>query len=305
MERMTVLEPLNGVYNIQQAADITGISKQLIRKWEERYEIIQPQRLDNGYRIYTEREISTLLTVKALTEQGYSVKQAVVMLKNKQEDPSLIQNQIPQQTMIQSEWNDYVMKLLQHGTHCYEEGILLNLQHAYHHLGLDRCIHSVLIPFLREIGNRWETGVWSEYQESFSSLIVRDFLVQIRRNFPSKEGAPLLLGACLPGERHEIPVHLLLLQLMLIGYKTVLIGASPAPGTIEAMVKELKPAKVLLSASTTTPLEDVPLLDKLDQFASEQMGIEFYLGGEGTIYHQALENLKSIKVTNAIEELNI
>ncbi|WP_243387179.1 MerR family DNA-binding transcriptional regulator [Bacillus kexueae] len=38
-------------YHIQQVLNLTGLSKQVIRKWEERYQIVQPQRLDNGYRI--------------------------------------------------------------------------------------------------------------------------------------------------------------------------------------------------------------------------------------------------------------
>lgn len=34
-------------YSIQQVAEMTGLSKQAIRKWEDRYGIIIPQRLDN------------------------------------------------------------------------------------------------------------------------------------------------------------------------------------------------------------------------------------------------------------------
>ena len=47
-------------YSIQQVAEMTGLSKQVIRKWEDRYGIITPQRLDNGYRIYSPEEVALL-----------------------------------------------------------------------------------------------------------------------------------------------------------------------------------------------------------------------------------------------------
>ena len=50
-------------YTIQQVAEMTGLSKQVIRKWEDRYSIIQPERLENGYRIYSREEVALLKKV--------------------------------------------------------------------------------------------------------------------------------------------------------------------------------------------------------------------------------------------------
>lgn len=64
-------------YSIQQISELTGLSKQLIRKWEDRYQIIQPQRLANGYRVYTHNELQVLTTINELINTGFSVSQAV------------------------------------------------------------------------------------------------------------------------------------------------------------------------------------------------------------------------------------
>ncbi|WP_442600367.1 MerR family transcriptional regulator [Neobacillus sp. D3-1R] len=295
--------PTDGAYSIQQVADITGLSKQLIRKWEERYQLIQPKRLDNGYRIYNEKDINILLTAKSLSDQGYTIKQATMMIDH---DASLnIKKNDSNQSMYKPELiNQYVLELLQEGTHCNEVGIHLILQQAYNHLGLEKLIKDIIIPLLKEIGNRWEKGQWDEHQEALSSLAIRDYLVPIRRNYKMKEEAPLILGACLPDEQHEVPVHLLLLQVMLKGWKTHLIGSSPAPGSIEAMVKKLKPAKVLLSATTTLPFKKNPnLLENLDNFAKNFEEIEFYLGGAGAMEYTKDTVLHNIRVTNSIEEV--
>jgi MerR family transcriptional regulator, light-induced transcriptional regulator len=301
-ERMKVVKGIFGSFSIQQVSDLTGISKQLIRKWEERYRIVEPKRLDNGYRNYTEQDVKKLFTIKTLLEKGHSVKQAVELLKqeiNEHENPLNSQN-IIQQVI----WNESVAELLQHGARCDEEGITLALQHAFHHFGLDYCVKNVILPFLEEVGDRWEKGKWSEYQESFSSLIVRDFLVQIRRNMKGKMDGQLVIGACLPYERHEIPVHLLLLQLMLKGHNTMMVGASPAPGTIESLVTLLKPQYVLLSATTSIPFTEEPqLLEKLDQFALSQPQTLFYLGGASAFEAEKGVKLKAIQITNSIEEI--
>lgn len=293
-----------GVYNIQQVADITGISKQVIRKWEERYKVVQPKRLENGYRIYGDKDINTLLTVKSLAEQGHTIKQAALMATI--ENDRTVE-EISEGYSLQFEhevMNDYVLQLLQHAKYCNEQGMGLQLQQAYNHFGLERFLASVVVPFLREIGQQWSKKTISEFQEGLASIVVRDFLIGIRRNFQSQEQASLVVGACLPNEQHEVPIHIILLQAMMKGWKTILIGASPAPGSIEAMVEKLKPKKVLLSATTTIPfIKDPELLGKLDHFAGENKSIEFYLGGAGSIEFMKGKILSNIHVTNEIEEV--
>ncbi|MFK2827088.1 MerR family transcriptional regulator [Bacillus sp. B190/17] len=294
----------NGLYYIKQVAEMTGMSKQVIRKWEERYGLIQPIRLENGYRMYSEKDISILLTVKELSEQGHSIKQAAALAKKKLTSINMNLSREQESTLHYKEWNDYVLQMLQKGAHCDELELTLILQQAYYQLGLDRFIKLVVIPFLTQVGSRWEKGEWSEYQEALSSLVVRDFLVQIRRNYQCRQEAPLIVGACLPYEQHEIPLHILLLQCMMKGWKTILIGASPAPGSIESLVQKLKPAKVLLSAVTTIPFEKDPhLVENLDQFAAENQKTQFYLGGAGAIQYLSDKALRAIYVTNSIEEI--
>ena len=39
---------------IKDVAEMTGLSEQQIRKWENRYHIVKPERLANGYRVYSQ-----------------------------------------------------------------------------------------------------------------------------------------------------------------------------------------------------------------------------------------------------------
>lgn len=293
---------LKGMYFIQQVSDMTGLSKQVIRKWEERYHLVQPKRLENGYRIYSEVDINTLLSVKTLSEQGHTLKHAIEITKERSQLINAVPN--PSQSIQHQEaLNHYVLQLLEKGAHCDELELHLVLQQAYHSFGLVDFLTSVIVPFLNEVGERWERKEWSEYHEAVSSLVVRDFLIQIRRNYQCREDAPLIVGACLPYERHEIPLHILLLQFMMKGWKTILVGASPAPGSIESLVDKLKPEKVLLSATTTIPFENDPdLLKKLDRFAATNKQIDFYLGGTGALDYTKNKTLQAIHIISSIEE---
>lgn len=296
----------NLTYSIQQVSEITGLSKQVIRKWEERYQIVKPERLENGYRVYHEADINTILKVKGLVDQGHTVKQAAYLVEK--EEP------LSKQDFLDTSWkknlkyeglNEYVLDLLKEGTHCNEAGMNLILQQAYHQKGLEFFIQSVVVPFLQEVGNRWEKGQWGAYQESLASMTVRDFLVQLRRNFKYRENAPTLLGACLPYEQHEVPVLILLIQAMLKGWKTILLGASPAEGSIEKTVQKLLPDRVLLSATTTFPFEQDPdLLSKLDSVASECTKTRFYIGGPGADKYLSEGNqLQYIQLTHSLDEV--
>jgi len=292
----------NENYSIQQVSDMTGLSKQVIRKWEERHEIVQPKRLGNGYRTYSKKDVNVLLSVKTLADKGFSIKQAATLVieENKNENQALKQEPIQQI----EELNNHVFQLIEKGTHCDEVEINLILQQAFHYHGLSNFLTSVVIPFLHEIGKRWEKGEWDAYQESISSMVVRDFLVQIRRDFKYRENAPLVLGACLPNEQHEIPVQILLLQLMQLGWKTLLVGSSPAPGSLESIVEKLKPVKVLLSASTTIPFEMNPLLlKKIDDYAVENKHIDFCLGGHGAVSYSKGQPLKALRIVQSIEDV--
>lgn len=268
---------MSGKYTIKQVATLTGLSKEVIRKWEERYDVVQPKRMANGYRVFNDWDVHILKRVKHLVEEGYSAKNAAVLVKEESEKG--------QEVIVSSSTSDgkgYVDQLLEAGKRGDEGSIGRVLHQVLHIHGLVFLIENVIIPFLKGMGKCWEEGSWHEFQEHVASLAVRDFLIQIRRNDRAGDSAPLVLGACLPGEHHEIPTLIALISGMIHGFRTMFLGASPAPGAIEAAVKSFKPDVVLLSATTTIPFEQSgDYLHKLDQFASKHPNTAFYLGGQG------------------------
>ena len=53
---------------IKVVATRTGLSKDVIRVWEKRYQAVNPQRSDTGRRLYTDADIAHLLKLKQKLE---------------------------------------------------------------------------------------------------------------------------------------------------------------------------------------------------------------------------------------------
>lgn len=273
----------NGWLSIRQVAQRVGISTQLIRKWEQRYHLPEPRRLPNGYRVYSERDVTQLLKVRALMDRGYSVQNAVIAATSSEQAPEDERkarvHAAAEAEQTSPSTHRYIEELQVASSTNDKERLLFSLQRAYHELGLQAFATDILQPFLTQVGEWWRTGVWSEYQEHFASSTVLAFLQRVRSGLVEVAQGPLALCATVPYERHEISLQLLHIHALLSGWRVVYLGVSPAPGALERAIGQLQPALVLLSITTDWPLsQDADLLTALDTLAGQLPRTSFWLG---------------------------
>lgn len=131
-------------YSIQQVADMTGLSKQVIRKWEDRYGIITPERMENGYRIYNQAEVSLLQKIVALTEAGHSVKQAAMLVQQEPEE----QEEVIEESVDRSGYFLYALE--DAGKLADDNKILHLLEQAHHQFGIEISIQKSFFPSYKE-----------------------------------------------------------------------------------------------------------------------------------------------------------
>ena len=60
------------MYTIKEAALRTGISVPALRAWERRYGVVAPTRTAAGYRLYDDRALERLRTMRALVDAGWT-----------------------------------------------------------------------------------------------------------------------------------------------------------------------------------------------------------------------------------------
>ena len=68
-----------GQYRAKTLASAAGISTTLLRAWERRYDIFEPERRPGGHRLYTEDDLSVLRRLRELTASGLAIGEAVAL----------------------------------------------------------------------------------------------------------------------------------------------------------------------------------------------------------------------------------
>jgi DNA-binding transcriptional MerR regulator/methylmalonyl-CoA mutase cobalamin-binding subunit len=64
------------MYTIREASARSGVGAPLIRAWERRYGVVTPNRTASGYRLYDDATINVLVTMRTLTESGWTASEA-------------------------------------------------------------------------------------------------------------------------------------------------------------------------------------------------------------------------------------
>ncbi|MFD2612911.1 MerR family transcriptional regulator [Paenibacillus gansuensis] len=296
------------LYTIKEVSLRSGLSTQLIRKWEERYQAVTPERFPNGYRGYTSEHIDTLAWLKRRVDEGVPINLAV---KERQMIGTLPASS-PAEGLLQAssdrnpsshsvseprgEVREYQKTLIRH---------LINLdadssQRWFDQLlalhSMDFVLQQIIQPVLVEIGELWERNEISEYQEHFGSHFLRERLLAMKNMYQAMPDSPLIVTACGPRERHELGILFFGFYALQLGFQIVYLGASPAEKGIMDCLEQLKPAAFTFSYSTNVLFaETIPFLKELDKRIVELgLATKVFLGGRIFEKDELLEGTKRV-----------
>ena len=129
---------------------------------------------------------------------------------------------------------------------------------------VDTLLGEVILPYLRELGARWERGEASIAHEHFASSVLRGRLLAIARGWGLGIG-PVAVLACLPGEQHDLGLIAFGLALRARGWRIVYLGADTPIETVEEASRQVRPSLIVLAAVAGGPVE--PLLAPLRELA--------------------------------------
>lgn len=137
-----------------------------------------------------------------------------------------------------------------------EAGADVLVSDAIEQLGLADAIASVLMPFMREVGARWQAGRLSVTQEHLASHIVRSRLAALTGPAALATGdvGPVVVVACPPGERHDIAPLAFSVLLRHQGWSVRYLGADTPMADLAFACGRIQPDLVVVAASRTTAL---------------------------------------------------
>jgi len=259
------------LFPIRTVANLTGVNAVTLRAWERRHGLIKPVRTPSGHRLYGHEHIESIHHILGLLRKGLPISQVARAL------PALPQRSRAGET---DHWS-VLRERLMAGTARFDEP---ELEHTY---AAALALHPVeevtdrlLLPVLRELGRRWQTGEGTVAEEHFFSVYVRDKLGARFHHRTRHDRGPRILAACLPDEQHEIGLLVFALAAHEHGLRIVLLAARTPLEELPGVTQRTHSAAVVLSATLPPPKH--VLGEQLTDLVS-RAGVPVFVGGVGSV----------------------
>ncbi len=238
-----------------------GVPVELLRAWERRYGLLEPERTPGRFRLYSEDDVARVRTMRANLDRGLSAAEAAratLAGAGASDTPVLIDGAQELARALES-FDDVAAQEA--------------LDRVLTSLSVEAVLRSVLIPYLHELGEKWERGEISVGQEHFASNVLRGRLLGLARGWDRGVG-PRALLACIQGEQHDLPVLIFGIALRAHGWRISFLGANTPIESLVDTVEMLAPSAVVVSGTVPGVFEG--LTDGLRGIAER---VPLYLAG--------------------------
>ena len=277
------------MHTIQSAAEKTGLTPDVIRIWERRYQAVSPHRTASNQRLYSDAEIDRLTLLRQLTEQGRRIS-AIANLNDDQlqelagQQPS---SQVP--VASKNSIRDLTDAAVEATLQLDSQALQTILEQALVQLGSVGFMMRFASPLLETIGELWRSGAVRTCQEHFASAHLRSFLGRHMLDANTDPDGPRIVVATLPGQAHELGATMAAVVAAQGGWNVIYLGPS-VPIEEIAFSADCKDARAV-AISLSYPLDDprVPYLLQ-DLRAKLPKGCRLLVGGVAAAGHQTLIN---------------
>ena len=238
-----------------------GVSDHVLRAWESRYGLLQPVRSAGGFRLYSEADALRVRRMQAHLADGLSAAEAaraVLGQDSRADGRAAGTDRVP---TTESELSGALRQALDAFDEPAAQAVLDRLLSD---LSLTTVLRDVVLPYLTELGERWERGTASVAQEHFATNVIRGRLAGLARGWGNGHG-PRAVLACPPGELHDLALMVFGIVLHRSGWRIDYLGMDTPVAELTRTVDARRPALVVVAA--TLPETLGPLAAQLTALA--------------------------------------
>jgi DNA-binding transcriptional MerR regulator len=214
-----------------------GVPVASLRAWETRYGLLAPTRTTGGFRLYDSENVARVLAMRANLDRGLSAAEAarLALSEARQDSAPLLVSGMEELASALGRFDESAAQAV--------------LDRLLGGLSLDVVVRDVLVPYLHDLGDRWQRGEISVAQEHFASNVVRGRLMSLARGWGRGSG-PLAVLACTEDEQHDLPLLMFGLLLRTYGWRIDYLGADTPLSSLVQAVREIAPVVVVVSGTT-------------------------------------------------------
>jgi MerR family transcriptional regulator, light-induced transcriptional regulator len=260
------MDPAEGgpMLRIGELSRRLGVSDHVLRAWESRYGLLQPVRSAGGFRLYSEADALRIRRMQAHLGRGLSAAEAARAILGEDSEAGA-----GSEAGAASEGGAGTARelsgILRRALDAFDEpAAQAVLDRLVSDLSLATVLRDAVMPYLTELGERWEQGTASIAQEHFASNVIRGRLAGLARGWGNGHG-PRAVLACPPGELHDLALMVFGVVLNRIGWRIDYLGMSTPVDELIRTVDARRPDLVVLAATVPENLE--PLAAQLTALA--------------------------------------
>ncbi len=284
-------------YPMRVVARRTGLSADVIRAWEKRYQAITPLRTEGNARRYPQDQIERLELLRDVVSIGHSIGdiarlpaealRALLAEEREQSNEPTPKDTVDEYLVAVQRWD--LRTAQDHLTRA------ASLQPA------DTLILNMLSPAMAEIGERWRQGGLSISQEHAASAQVRGLLSTLLQTIHVDRGAPKLVVGAPEGHEHEIGALMASVLAAQVGVNPVYLGANVPLQDMEASLRETRARAVLFAVSRDLEADELIPLSEAIQYLAE--GGTVWIGCPPGHALSALKATAGVSVFHSLSEL--
>ncbi len=216
-----------------------GESPELLRAWELRYALVEPERTSGGQRLYSARDEHRVKLMRRHIDAGATASEAARLAKLA-DDPATDGGEVSLEVFAASLEGSF--------DGLDEPAAQAALDTLLASVSLRQALQDVILPFLHRVGDRWESADMTVAEEHFASNIIGGRLRSLTRGWGDGVG-PLAALACPPGELHDLGLVAFGLLLRERGWRIAYLGTD-LPLHDLTILDELSPTIFVLAATS-------------------------------------------------------
>src|SRR4051794_17912164 len=225
----------------------SGFSADVIRAWERRYDLLRPTRSDGGFRLYSADDISRLRLMRHYLDRGVPTSQAAGLVHRVQTAALDANPGVPAGDVRKA------LRVLR-SLESFDDGPAdRTLERLLGVFATGAVLRDVVLPYLREVGERWACGEATIAQEHFASNFLEGWMHTMARGW-NRSGPHRAVLACVPGERHALGLMAFGLALHDLGWRITYLGADAPVAAVDHAADAVAADVVVLSAALPTTL---------------------------------------------------
>ena len=241
-----------GALRIGELSRRVGVSDYVLRAWENRYGLLSPMRSGGGFRLYSESDEARVRRMQFHLARGLSAAEAArVAIAEARSLPTVdVLEATHRAGRLDVVVDDLWRALRRALDDCDEPAAQQVLDRLMSEFTVATVLRDIVLPYLHELGDRWEHDEVTVAQEHFASNVIRGRLTGLARGWGGGLG-PRAVLACPPGELHDLPLLIFGIVLNRSGWRVDYFGTNTPIEELVTVVEQDSPDLVVLAAATS------------------------------------------------------